>query len=53
MQLLHKAFKPTNLIPTFGLHPKINSHYIGKLQLKILNKMQQHLDLDVNLIANN
>jgi hypothetical protein len=34
------GIQTTNSILTFGLHPKINNDYIGRLQLRILNKMQ-------------
>lgn len=41
-----------NAIIALGVHPKIHNHFIGRLKLKIIEKMQ-YLNLDVDLIATN
>jgi hypothetical protein len=41
-----------NAIIALGVRSKIHNHYIGRLKLKIIDKMQ-YLNLDVDLIAKN
>ncbi len=50
--VLHKTFKFVNVMPTFKVHLKINSHCIGRFELNIPNKMYG-LNLDVILVATN
>ncbi len=37
--VLHKTFRFLNIIPTFKVHPKINSHCIDRFKPKIPDKM--------------
>jgi len=37
--VLHKTIRFLNVIPTFRVHLKINSHCIGRFKLKIPKKM--------------
>jgi hypothetical protein len=41
-----------NAIIALRVHSKIHNHYIGRLKLKIIDKMH-YLNLDVDLIAKN
>jgi hypothetical protein len=41
-----------NAIIALRVHSKIHNHYIGRLKLKIINKVK-YLNLDVDLIAKN
>jgi hypothetical protein len=41
-----------NEIIALGVHSKIHNHFIGRLKLKIIDKMK-YLHLNVDLIATN
>jgi hypothetical protein len=41
-----------NAIIALGVHPKIHNHFIDRLKLKTIDKMQ-YLHLNVDLIATN
>jgi hypothetical protein len=41
-----------NAIIALGVHSKIHNHYISRLKLKIIDKVQ-YLNLDVDLIGKN
>ncbi len=50
--VLHKTFRFLNVILTFKVHFKINSHCVGRFKLRKPSEMQ-YFNLDVILIATN